>query len=257
MRSPSFRLFDLAAVLLLVFLLFVLTVPVGVEACASSRRMTNSTQLRGIHQGLVTYANSNKNWFAGLDRNGKYITLDKYKPLWNTSSYDPPQQAGITVEDRYALLIQEDMFTPEYAISPMENDSAIHPWPESGPVTADHYSFAMLQVPEKGGRHAEWKQSLNSQAIVMSDRNAGSGLDTYGIWNSHTTSSKTLGCSHNTKQPYINYKHWVGNVLWNDNHVELATTDSFETRYGPVENADDPLFRSAGEDDALLIHSGN
>jgi hypothetical protein len=230
MRGKSFNVGELAGVVVLTLLLSTLLLPMGNHAQARSY----SSQLRGIHQGLVTFANSNKNWYAGVDASGN--------------------DAGITIEERYQLMMEGDFFTPEYAISPSEDDPLIHEWSETGTVTQDNYSYAMLQVPNPGARREEWKQTLNSQAIVMSDRNVGNMTDTFGI-HSHGYRKQTgsYGCTSSSRL----VDHWVGQILWNDNHVEFIETDSPDTQYGVVSNTSDNLFRSTGDNDALVIHSGN
>ena len=231
MANHSFDMRQFAGVAVLVVLMLALILPIGNEVQA---RSYYSSQLRGIHQGLVTYANSNKNWFAGIDTDGN--------------------DAGISIEERYYILLEGDYFTPEYAISPHEDNSIIHEWSGAGAVTQDNYSYAMLQVPNPGARREEWQQSLNSQAIVVADRNVGTQIDTFGIQShSYHTRTSTYGCTSTSRQ----VDHWVGNVLWNDNHVEFLETDSPDTQYGVVSNTSDNLFRSTGDNDALLIHSGN
>jgi len=228
---------DVAAVIVLAVFLFALCVPVGEASGRSSGQMQNATQLRGMHQGIVTYANSNRNYYPGLDRAGAPVALD--------------------VEQRFELLLEGDYFTPEYTISPFETDPAIREWPGSGAVTSDHYSFAMLQVPTTGGRYDEWKATLNSQAVVLTDRNIGTELDTYGIHNDKSESSSLMGCSYNHRQPYQRIGHWVGWILLNDNYVDFIETDSPDTVYAGTATTGDKLFSSPGDDDALLIHSGN
>lgn len=238
MLRRQMNVFDLAAVLLLVVFLLALTVPVNVASARSSRRSMHSTQMRGMHQGLITFANSNRNYFPGLDRTG-----------------DP---AGLNVENRYQLLLDGNYFTPEYAISPMESDPSITEYAYTGAVTANNYSFAMLQVPHAGGRYTEWSATLNSQAVVMSDRNTGTEIDTYGIHNDRWESSSLMGCSYNHRQPYVDAGHWIGSVLYNDNHVTFIETDTLEdSKYGDVSVTADKLFSSPGENDALLVHTGN
>lgn len=186
------------------------------------RRHPNSTQLRGIHQGLMTFANSNKNLFPGIAPDGSTINVE--------------------VEYRFQVLFEGDFITPEYAISPSETEPIMEWDDEIGsPVTAENYSFAMLQLPEVGdtGRRSEWSQTLNTQAIVVTDRNTG---------------SKAMPSSIHTDQP----DDWAGRVLWNDNHVSFEHTDEFETKYGSGElNEADRLFEADNSFDALLIHSGN
>lgn len=183
-------------------------------------------QLRGIHQGLVVYAYTNKDWYPGLDSLGLYNLPDELGT-----------QNGIDVADRNAMLLDGGFVSPEYLIASSETDESIVPWPGEGRVTAAHSSFAMLQVPESGGRHDEWQQTLNSQAIVLSDRNTGTQDQTASI---HAD------------------EEWFGQVLWNDNHVAYEHEPALETQYGEGElNEQDDLFSALGRDDALLIHSGN
>ena len=86
-----------------------------------------------------------------------------------------------------------------------------------------NYSYAMLgikgtagQAPDRAfaGRGAEWKQTLNSQAIVLSDRNTGTNA-TDKVRSIHTD----------------DFGDWQGSVLWNDNHVAFNNTQYYETKY--------------------------
>ena len=193
---------------------------------APHRQLQNATQLRGIHQGMVIYAQGNKvggatGYFPGLDASG--YPLD------------------VTVEHRFQVLLEADAFTPEYLINP--DDVSKVAWdPKAGvPLISGNYSYAILDISEPGGRREEWAETLNTQAIVLSDRNIGSDADAkvQSIWSDPG--------------------EWRGNVVRNDNSTsfELDVGD-FETRYGSskVINLGDNLFASPGTDDALMIHSG-
>ncbi|MEM9414579.1 MAG: hypothetical protein AAGA29_03755 [Planctomycetota bacterium] len=202
--------------------------------------MQNSTQLRGIHQGLVTFANSNKEKFPGLDAKGN-ILADSLADTGLSGD-------GDTVEARYWILLTANYFTPEYAISPRETDPlvteydgdiSLNPKPVVWDSQTRHYSYAMLSIdgtpgqpPSASGRYAEWQQSLNTQAIVISDRNTGPNATT-GI---HSVHSNTPG-------------DWKGSVLWNDNHVAFEQSHYFETRYGTG-----AAFLDTGNGDADLDH---
>lgn len=224
MRQSPFNVVHLAVALLCVVVFVTIAVALGESHRRTHPRiMYGNTQLRGIHQGLVIYANSNKNWFPGLN--------------------ERCENAGITVEERYQLLIEGDFFTPEYAISPSETEGMTKWDPDAGqPITSRNYSFAMLQIPgDEDGRRAEWSQTLNSQAIVISNRNTKSVSQPRSI--------------HNEKGDQF----WKGSVLWNDNHVEFASSGCvFETKYhGGGLNEADHLFLSESPFDAYLVHSGN
>jgi len=185
-------------------------------------RINNTTQLRGIHQSMVMYAQSNKlpgpnnlGYFPGLNPDGTH--------------------GQITVEQRFKLLLDANAFMPEYIISPAESNKT--DW-QSGPLTTANYSYAMLQIPTQGGRHDEWADTINSQAIVLSDRNTGTTQQPASMWSAPGGP-------------------WKGAVVHNDNSTGFYSTDTFATWYAGIAHANDKLFEAAGDDDAYLIHSGN
>ncbi|MFI4859527.1 MAG: DUF4190 domain-containing protein [Phycisphaerales bacterium JB063] len=227
-----------------------------------ARRMQNSTQLRGTHQGLMTLAHSNNNFFPGLDAKGN-ILLDSLADTGLSGD-------GDTAEARYWILLVGQFIAPSYAISPRETDSLVTEYARGtggqspNPVVWDnktrHYSYAMLSIeghpeypPVATGRLEEWQQSLNTQAIVMSDRNLDSNAS-------------------NAPRSLYAPDFWQGSVLWNDNHVSFKYTHYFETRYGNGATFIDQGHGDAGLDnlfandtdpggntgnDALMVHDGD
>ncbi|MGB0766581.1 MAG: hypothetical protein ACPGYV_02595 [Phycisphaeraceae bacterium] len=239
MRPNGISIVNVAVALLIVMIAVVIFLPT-IGRGRPSPIMGNSTQLRGIHLSMVTYANSNKNFFPGLGSDG---LEDKQTLIWQPSEDDgeiPTMQAGLAVHQRMAILLHGEFLTPYYLISPMETDPNIKPWPERGAIQNGHFSFAMLQVPEESeGRRAEWYTTLNSRALVVSDRNT-------------ATIDRPASIHTDPGEP------WAGSVLWNDNSVRYELTDTFETRYGEGEaNEADRLFAAESATDALLIHAGN
>lgn len=201
--------------LLLIFVVLVLLPALGNGH--GSPRMQSNLHLRGIHQALVVHADHhNHGYFPGLDSTGK------------------PQQ--LDVEQRYKMLLDQNYLSPEYLVSPL--DGQTQPW-RSGALTAHHYSYAMLQVPESGGRYAEWQNTRNPRAIVLADRNTG-------------TVARPTSVQSDRRHP-----GWQGGVVWNDNAVGFEQTHVYDTVYGDIENRNDHLFRAESDNDAYLIHSGN
>ena len=229
-RKTGFTLIELLVVISIIALLIAILLPALGAARRTARRMQNSTQLRGIHQGLVTFANSNRNNFAGLNSSGEV--------QGNGNNATGTSGPGDDIEARYWLMLNGDFFTPEYAISPSETANVVEyndgGAPATTPVTwnatARHYSYALLQFQrqnvngtlqiraEDTGRGAEWKQTLNSQAIVVSDRNTGS--------NNATGTMGQIRSIHTDEDG-----EWEGSVLWNDNHVNYESEPTFETKY--------------------------
>jgi len=238
MRASSFNIVHLAIALLIVVVVFVIAWVVLSGAGREQKRYAASNQLRGVHQGLVTMSNSNKEWFVGLDSQGDYVTPASGQLVGTGDAAVWVGQQGIDIQSRFAMLIEGEFFTPDYAVSPSEIDANIRPWDRKGRMTAEHYSYAMLQVPKQGGRHTAWGLSLNGHAILLSDRN--------------------LGTADKPRSIHSDGGPWRGHVVWNDNHSAYEMEHVYETQYGEAKpTKDDHLFASPGVDDALLIHRGN
>ena len=240
MRTSSFNIVQLGVVVLVTVLAIALLFPLIADSQRDRGHHHRRSQLRGIYQAIVTYGNANNGWYPGLDSTGTYVQPN---PDTNTSylRHKPlAQQTGIAVEDRFAILIEGEFITPDYAISPIEHyGEPKREWPGEGPFTSDHYSYAMLQVPQAGGRHEEWRQQLNPHAIVLADRNT-----------AHPDQSSSIYADKGGP--------WRGHVAWNDGHAGFEQSDELQTQYGKAKtNPSDRLFQPEGDDDAYLIHSGN
>ncbi|MEM9348035.1 MAG: prepilin-type N-terminal cleavage/methylation domain-containing protein [Planctomycetota bacterium] len=236
-RRSGFTLIELLVVISIIALLIAILLPALGAARRTARRMQNSTQLRGIHQGLVIFAQSNKTIFPGYNSKGEVIQGGV-----NTGT----SGQGDFVQARFWFLMTGDFFTPEYAISPSETEAVVEfefdgdPSDDKVEFTGDnggtvtHYSYAMLEIEAQGAnlpvttdsaaRFAEWKETLNSQAIVLSDRNLGNG-----------TAEADAQSIHGDIEG-----DWAGSVLWNDNHVGFENTQLFETKFanGLLNDAD-------------------
>lgn len=217
------------------------------------REMYSNTQLRGIHQGMVTFAQSNKRgghdgFFPGLDGSGNII------PDGEATGFSGE---GTQPAARLRMMLDGNFFTPDYLINPAdvraneyEFSAQIEADPDN-PLTSEHYSYALLGIADElartkdglptggDGRALEWKETLNTSAIVLSDRAIGSGReDLSSVWTAPGSGD------------------WRGGVVRNDNSTSYETTAEFEqTKYGNYDVNDlDHLFEDAPDaSDAFLV----
>ena len=207
-------------------LLIGILLPAMSAARWAARQMQSNTQCRGIHQSMVSFAQGNNLYFPGV--NGAAMRANTAGLLFIPN--------GATIEERYRLLLDGNYFTGEYIISPAEIKTQ---W-LSGPVTPANYSFVMLEIDQTSQRQNEWRDTLNTLAPVLGDRN----LDTANPQQAYSIHTNTPG-------------DWRGSVAWNDNHAGFETAPRLQTRLGPGPNQrDDHLFIPAGTADAYWIDTG-
>ena len=249
-HRSGFTVIDLMAVgvvVVIVVVLIVVLLPTSGSNARMARQMANNTQLRGIHQAFVTWAQSNRTggsdgYFPGLDASGNVIPNG---PLTGHSGN------GTQPAARLWMMLEGNYFPPEYLLNPADtasieamgrDASGLYP-----PLTATNHSYALLQITAPSGpttppdgRTFEWRETLNTAAVVMGDRAIGTGpSDFHSVW--------TKPGSHD----------WLGGVVRNDNSTGFETSTRFaNTKYGnhPT-NAFDELFEDeSGGNDAFLVH---
>ncbi len=212
--------------------------------------MQNNTQLRGIHQGMFTSSQSNKSgggdgYFPGLTSRGQAITVDNPDAVIEGSGSDGVGVFGQTNDIRgyaaspddvaisemndpdtgdgflqyaFAELLTGDFIpagSSEYFINPADATKQYFvagAGGDEGRFDLSKVSYTALHVGVDQ-LITEWKETVNTQAIVMGDRAVGNG-DTFGQPGSTASSVFTDEGSGD----------WRGGTVRNDSSTETITT---------------------------------
>jgi prepilin-type N-terminal cleavage/methylation domain-containing protein len=255
-RVHGFTLIELLVVISIIALLIAILLPALGAARRTARQIQNSTHLRGIHQGLVIFAQDARGRFPGVQPDGTVEGMIPGAPGGTVGTL-----RGDFVQRRFWTIVSRQYFPSVYAISPAEL-AVKTPWnPDAPPGSAEFltfspnmYSYAMLQIEPNTalasaqGRRLEWSETMNSRAPVLSDRTRGQ-TDFFSLWTGPG-------------------QGWRGGVVWNDNHVTFESSHVVRnTQYGrgPVNDTDN-LFVGESDNvpaeqfrrrDALMLGKGD
>ncbi len=238
-RTRGFTLIDLLVVVGVVGILLVGALTLQPALVRQQRMTQNATQVRGIHQSLVTFGTApgtGRPWpFPGVHSGTKTV--------YTNGTYTDFNGNGDLPSTRFAILLNGHFFTPEYLLNPADPvsvpavlDPATN---EYRGVHAGNHSFALMALTGTHNERSEWWQTLNSDAVVLADRAIGSAAKTSSVW---------------SRDPGVG---WHGHFARNDNAVAFAKSPTLSgTRYGSgtVNTADHLFADDPTADDAFLVH---
>ncbi len=252
-RPRAFTLVELLVVIILIGLLMALLLPALGAARRTAQQRQNDTQVRGLHQAMVTFAEGNRSFFPGIRANNTLIGANNGDTGIDTDpSGTSGGRKGNFVAVRHEILLDGSYITGAYVISPAEDKTE---W-TIGSVDQNNYSYAMLRIHYRAqgmgfapnltaARNEEWRNTLNAQAVVVADRNTGSN----GV--------NAVSSIHTTRES----GKWEGSVAFNDGRVTYETAhDQLDLKYGSHNLVqEDNLFmdNDGGEsvDNAMIVYN--
>ncbi len=271
-RKRGFTLIELLVVMAIIALLIGLLLPALAKARAQAKLIKDGSQIRGIHQSWLIFAREFNGVFPipGLIAR---LPVDIGGGDEIIPGRGDENKRLNTHQNLYSACIMQNYFSPVLCVGPTEPSGNVfimttYNWELYNPLDNVHWdedfdadlatgsNISYGQMPLGGKRRTvQWKESLNEKFAIVGNR---------GV--KHGSLEETDYLESVTLEIHGGRKSWLGNIVFNDNHVTTEngfTPEGLNYRENGITTPDN-LFKNdmgpsnvsyVGEDSWLAIVS--
>lgn len=229
-RTYGFSLIELLVVLAMIALLLGILLPALSKVQGQAKLLKDGSQIRSIHQAWLISSRENKGSYPvpGLIQRREIINGANSQVVPGRGSENILHNVH---QNLYSACIMLNYFSLELCVGPTEPSTYVYVkhdynWDLYNPIDnvrwddsfkaslhrESHLSYA--QLPLFGERRArEWRESGNSKFAIVGNRAVRFGT----LDETRYNESVTLKIHGGARQ-------WIGNVAFNDNHIETFNT---------------------------------
>lgn len=230
-RKRGFTLIELLVVMAIIALLIGLLLPALAKARAQAKLIKDGSQIRGIHQSWLIFARE----FDGVFPIPGVIARQPVNLPTGGTAIMPGRgnenKIANTHDNLYSACIMQNYFSPELCVGPTEPSGMVFimdtfNWDLYNPIENIYWdgefsadlqtgaNFSYAQMPIGGKRRAtQWRESLDEKFAMVGNR---------GVKNGSLQEDEYLDSI--TIETHGGRKQWLGNIIYNDNHVAVENT---------------------------------